>query len=352
MRNIDLFEDYISGKLTPEETKNFEKRLGSDSEFNAEFHSHKKLMCDLKEAAETIEMKKSMDVWHLEEFEDSTHLNTRNEKLIYLRTAAIAASVSLVFLLGGLLLYRYSFEKKNNNPYQELVNRTAQEIQDVKRGIEKLNKKEVAPANMEASGFFISSKGYFITSLHSVKNADSVMVQNEKLDYVTAEKVVEDSKLDVAIFKLNLTEDNFINELPICFRDASIDLGEKVFSVGYPRETIVYSEGNISAESGLNGDTTKFQLSMLINPGSSGSPVMDETGSIVGIISGRNTNAQGVSYAVKSKYIQELLANIEDENLKNELIPNNKNNIKKLKRTEQLKKIKPYILSIKVYKSN
>lgn len=95
----------------------------------------------------------------------------------------------------------------------------------------------------------------------------------------------------------------------------------KSFALGYPRETIVYSEGNISASSGVEGDTTKFQLSLLVNPGNSGSPVLDDQGNLIGIISGRNNNAQGVSYAVKAQYIYDMIKNIPDKTLRDDLLP-------------------------------
>src|SRR5207253_1568026 len=104
----------------------------------------------------------------------------------------------------------------------------------------------------------------------------------------------------------------------------------------------------VSAASGLQGDTTKFQLSLLINLGNSGSPVLDEQGNLVGIISGRNNNAQGVSYAVKAQYILDMIKNIPDQKLRNEILVNGKNNIKKLKRTDQIKKLKPFVYNIMI----
>lgn len=177
------------------------------------------------------------------------------------------------------------------------------------------------------------------------------MVLNDQFDYISADKVWEDENLDVAVFKLSKTDGVSLKELPIFFKQSQMELGEKVFAIGYPRETVVYSEGSISAGSGLNGDTTKYQLSLLINPGNSGSPVLDEQGSLVGIISGRNNSAQGVSYAVKAQYVYEMLKNIPDERLRKDIAINGKNSIKKLKRTEQIKKLKPFVFNIKVYKS-
>ena len=351
MRNIDLFDGYLNDELDHAQKASFETRLATEPEFKMEFELHKSFVNGINEATFSLELRSAMNEIHEAEFGKPNVYHIKQHKGFYFRVAAVAAGISILVFLGGISVYRLVLNHKTTNPYQELVKRTVQEIQDVKRGIEKLNKKEIAPANMEASAFLISSKGYFLTSLHSVKNADSVMVQNDELDYITAEKVWEEPRLDLAVFKLATTDGISSDELPISFRKDPLDLGEKVFAIGYPRETIVYSEGNISAGSGLNGDTTKYQLSMLINPGNSGSPVLDDAGNLVGIISGRNTTAQGVSYAIKSKYIQELFENIPDETLRKDLKPDGRNTIKKLKRTEQIKKMKPFVFSIKVYKS-
>ncbi|MFN5181582.1 MAG: S1C family serine protease [Bacteroidota bacterium] len=351
MRNIDLFDDYISGSLNDADKIKFEEKLQSDPEFKKEFELHYSFISVINENETQKELKNYLNEIHEEEFGKPNVLPLNRNNGFYIKVATVAAGVSIIVFLSGILIYRFGLDKGTDNQYEELVNKAVLQIQDVKRGIEKLNKKEVAPATMEASGFCISSKGYIITSLHSVKNADSVMVQNDKLDFVSAEKVWEEPQLDVAIFKLSSTEGINAMDLPISFRKESLDLGERVFAIGYPRETIVYSEGNISAETGLNGDTTKYQLSMLINPGNSGSPVLDEYGNLAGIISGRNNSAQGVSYAIKSKYIFDMIQNIPDEKLRNELKPDGKNTIRKNKRADQLKKLKPYVFSIKVYKS-
>jgi hypothetical protein len=54
---------------------------------------------------------------------------------------------------------------------------------------------------------------------------------------------------------------------------------------------------------GYNGDTLKYQVSVPVNPGQSGSPLFDEQGNVIGVISAKNGSADGVSYAVKSSHM-------------------------------------------------
>lgn len=351
MRNVDLFDDYLFDRLNPSQKSEFETRLQNDEELNKEFKLHKFFIESIQYAAGKNELKAKLNTIHTDAFGKNNIVSIQH-KTNYFKIVAIAASVSLLVFVGGALLFSSDIFGKKESAYEEVLGnvnkRVAADLQNIKS---KKSNKVYAPANIEASGFAISTKGYFLTSLHAVKNSDSVMVQNESLDYVAAERVWEDANLDVAIYKLKNTADFKFTEVPILFRNTDLDLGEKVFALGYPRETIVYSEGNISAATGLYGDTTKYQLSLMVNPGNSGSPVLDEQGNLVGIISGRNHGAQGVSYAVKAQYIFDMIKNIPDQKLKNEILVNGKNSIKKLKRTEQIKKLKPFIYNIMVYKS-
>ncbi len=349
MRNVDLFDDYLTGSLDERVKADFEERLKNDVEFANEFSTHKFFVDGLIYTAGKNELKKKLDDLHEESFGKS-NVVPFNAKAFYMRIAAVAASVSLLIAIGGFFYVKTTIHNSSRNNEVPVV-KIMEHIDNYLRQNENKSKKEYAPANFEATGFAISTKGYFLTSLHAVKNADSVMVLNDALDYVPAERVWEDTKLDVAIFKLKSTEGIALRDLPISFRNNNIDLGEKIFALGYPRETVVYSEGNVTAGSGNLGDTTKYQLSMLINPGNSGSPVLDEQGNLVGIISSYNDRAQGVSYAVKAQYIYDMIKNIPDDKLRKEISLNGKNSIKKMKRTDQIKKLKPFVFNIKVYKS-
>jgi serine protease Do len=352
MRNTDLFDDYLTGRLSPQDKIDFDSKLNSDEEFKNDFLTHEIFIQRIQSVKKNQELKQLMDKIHNDEF-GSTPVIPINTRFNYFKVAAVAAGISLLIFVGGISLYRLGFEKPNTTRYEELVKRTVQRMEKATLNLEKSNGATTPrinpPANFEATGFAISSNGFFITSLHSVKNADSVKIQNEEIGFITAEKVWEDPQLDVAVFKA--TESSIFEKmaLPISFRMNQSELGEKVFTLGYPRETVVYAEGNVSASSGFDGDTTKYQLSMLINPGNSGSPVMDEKGNLIGIISGRNTSEQGVSYAVKSNYIFQMLKQIPDERLRKEIALNSKNGLRKFSRTEQIKKLKPFVFNVKVY---
>ena len=70
---------------------------------------------------------------------------------------------------------------------------------------------------------------------------------------------------------------------------------------------MVYGEGYLSAKSGYYGDTTSYQISISANPGNSGGPVVNKNGEIIGVISSKETNADGVVFAIKTKNIYDVL---------------------------------------------
>jgi len=65
-------------------------------------------------------------------------------------------------------------------------------------------------------------------------------------------------------------------------------MGDKVFTIGYPSIDIMgfkpkYTEGVISAVTGIKDNPTVFQTTVPIQPGNSGGPLFNEKGEVVGL---------------------------------------------------------------------
>jgi serine protease Do len=106
-----------------------------------------------------------------------------------------------------------------------------------------------------------------------------------------------------------------------------VALGEQVSTLGYPLSPLLgsnpkFSEGVISSMSGLQNDPRLFQISAAVQPGSSGSPLFDHEGNIIGIVVAsldaakvyQLTSAipQNVNWAIKSDYLLNLVDMIPD----------------------------------------
>src|SRR5690606_29423138 len=158
-----------------------------------------------------------------------------------------------------------------------------------------------------------------------------------------------DPEKDLAI--LHISDSTFIatGKIPYTFRKKEMDLGEAIFTIGYPRDEAVYGEGYLSSSTGYSGDTTAYQISVPVNPGNSGGPLLDKEGHIIGINSGKQKGIDGAAFAIKTKALIESLNRIPADSLEGNIRLNNKNSLTSLPRTEQIKKLQDFIYMVKVY---
>ena len=163
------------------------------------------------------------------------------------------------------------------------------------------------------TGFAIG-KHTVITARHVVKNKKNIKVCFDKKTWLPATLEKQSGALDVAILQV---ESPLKNYLPLSVENTD-EAGDKVFTFGYPvvqllGSEIKYSEGAISAMSGFNDDQTLIQTTVPIQPGNSGSPLFNEDGKIIGMLTSTaalpiflkvtGTVPQNINWAVKAEYI-------------------------------------------------
>ena len=119
------------------------------------------------------------------------------------------------------------------------------------------------------SGFLIDAKGYIITNAHVLKGSGAVVVNNKGQEFSASISYVDQSK-DLAILKINDEDYQPLASLPYSIKKANTEMGERVFTLGYPRNDIVYGEGYLSARTGYNSDSLTYQVQISANPGNSG----------------------------------------------------------------------------------
>jgi TPR repeat protein len=174
------------------------------------------------------------------------------------------------------------------------------------------------------TGFFISRDGYIATNNHVVDVSGEIRVRVGTGTILAASVVLRDVANDLAVIKVNGTG------FPVlAVRNSSVvKKGATVFTLGFPNTTIQgkeskVTEGVISSLSGIAGEPNSFQISVPIQPGNSGGPLVDMTGAVVGLTTAKLSAAamiqrggqlpENVNYAVKSNYLLELVAT--DRNL-------------------------------------
>ncbi|MBA3665385.1 MAG: serine protease [Bacteroidetes bacterium] len=353
MRNTDLFDNYLNGNLGTQETSDFESRLAADEVFANAFNEHKTLIAALKEHNEIEKLKSQMNLIHEKEFGGDAKVISINKKDSFIRhygkTALVAASTALIVVLGTVAVLTPGVQQTSNQ-ITELGLKLKASNEAIVEGIKEGSQKPVhAPANMEGSAFALNNAGYIITSYHIINGADSVFVENKGLERTLAKVVLTDPRLDLAVLKIDNKEVTKNWNVPFSLSGKTTDIGEKVFTLGYPRKDMVYGEGALSSLSGYSNDTTMYQVSIPVNPGNSGSPLLDDQGNVIGLIRGKVTSAEATGFAVKSI---EIIRSIHDQGADSIRTSGKKPMAKGLKRSDQIKRINPYVFNILVYKND
>ena len=166
------------------------------------------------------------------------------------------------------------------------------------------------------TGFFINVGGQMVTNHHVIDGCSEVRLSGQ--EGVTA-VVTTDAVNDLALLKFSKPV-KFA--APINSEPSKIRQGEDVVVFGFPLNSVLSSGGNltpgvISALTGLGNNTNQIQLTAPIQPGSSGSPVMNTKGEIVGVVSMKLSDskmakatgqvAQNVNFAVSGQTLKSLL---------------------------------------------
>jgi len=135
------------------------------------------------------------------------------------------------------------------------------------------------------SGIVISRDGLILTNEHVVRQCDSLQVVLDSTRTVKATLRAVDAARDLALLAV---EESFPLAAPMR-QDAAPRLGEPVAVVGYPLVHVLSAQPNISfghvnATVGVKGNPAQMQIDVPIQRGSSGSPVLDAAGNLIGIV--------------------------------------------------------------------
>ena len=139
--------------------------------------------------------------------------------------------------------------------------------------------------------------------------------------------------------------------MPYVFSVREAELGEKVYTLGFPREDIVFGEGAVSALSGYKQDHNAYQVSIPVNPGNSGGPLLNERGELIGIISGFQSRVQGAAFAAKSQAIVDAVNAPALDTLKRAIVLPKSNSLQLASRVQQIQRLREFVFMVRVYKN-
>ncbi|GGH29227.1 trypsin-like peptidase domain-containing protein [Sphingobacterium alkalisoli] len=354
---IDWADQYLRGELSAGDRFAFEKFCQDYPEFQQIFEEHRRFISSWKETEQRRMFKMSLQ-------QESLHRQApakANTGIIKIwkklqMNAGVAAAVALISVFSTLWLTGYFTSiKKASTDYSALrreMNTVKKNVNEQNRKIQNINsgkEKNSTPIHFGATGFMLTRDGYVVTNYHVVNGADSVHLQNTKGQAFKAQIVYSDIEKDLAILHISDSTFKPLKTVPYTFKRQISDIGEDIYTIGFPRDEAVYGQGYLSSNTGYAGDTIAYQISIPINPGNSGGPVLDNRGNIIGIISGKQKGIDGAGFAIKTKELIETLNRIPADSLKGNVVLSTKNTLSNLPRTEQIKKIQDYIYIVKVY---
>src|SRR6267143_889493 len=164
------------------------------------------------------------------------------------------------------------------------------------------------------TGFFVDGKGLILTNQHVVGNSEYLAVQFDRTHKITAKLIAADPQKDVALLSVNIAALPNASPAPLYRAGAGrtpVQEGERVFTIGSPLSLDkIITTGIVSKV-----DLHTIMSDININPGSSGGPLFNGAGQVIGLTTfgTRGEGGPGVSGIVR---IEEALALLEQNRAK------------------------------------
>lgn len=362
---LDTAERYLEGNLNEEEKARFEKLRKEVPEIDQMVVEHSMFLHQIEAFGETRSFKNQLHKIH-NKLEATNEIKNGSAssggKVIefwhkYKRVTAIAASIATITAVLISWLVTFFSPVPNQNQIVQLNRKIDQVMHNVRVQSKQLNDvlaSSKAPLDEQAlnggTSFLIDGKGFLVTNAHVVAGSSTILVQNNKGQEFKAVLSYIDNNKDLAILKIEDKDFKSFPTLPYSIKKNSADLGEEIFTLGYPRDEIVYNEGYMSARTGFNGDTVTCQITLSANPGNSGGPVFNKNGEVIGILSTAQAKAEGVVFAIKSKNVFKVIDELKKEDTSyNKIKAPTSSNVKGMDRVQQIKQIQDCVYMVRSF---
>ncbi len=181
---------------------------------------------------------------------------------------------------------------------KDIVKRSTAAIVRVEAGTDKVG-----------TGFIVDAGGLVVTNLHVVAGEAKIIVRlsdNSSLPVLRIAAV--DPDRDLALLDVDPAKP--LPTLTLGDSDA-MSAGDAIIAIGNPLGVLDYSVSNglVSSVRKLTDDLTVLQISAPISQGSSGGPLFNQFGDVVGVTTAIITAGQNLNLAVPSNYVRPMLRN-------------------------------------------
>ncbi len=152
-------------------------------------------------------------------------------------------------------------------------------------------------ATSRGTGFFVTADGVVVTNYHVVKGAKKVVVKLGNVNYSVTSVLGYDAGKDIAILQTSAENVEFATV------NTSYSVGDTVYTLGNPKGyENTFASGNISFAERIVADKNNgvkyIQFTSPSSKGSSGGPLLDECGNVIGVVSMTHEDAQNINFAV------------------------------------------------------
>jgi len=164
--------------------------------------------------------------------------------------------------------------------------------------------------------FIVSQEGHAVTNHHVVKDCKELRLQG---DDSASKLITADAVNDLALLTVAVSS---ARAATLSAASTSLRQGDEIVVFGFPLNAVLSSGGNltpgvVSALTGLGNNTNQIQITAAIQPGSSGSPVMNRKGEVVAVVSQKLSDGamakatgaigQNVNFAVNGQTLRSFL---------------------------------------------
>lgn len=157
------------------------------------------------------------------------------------------------------------------------------------------------------SGFFVAN-GVIVTNLHVVQGASSGQVKlvGQTRTYPVSGLVGTNANADIVLLEVPGVGAPALQ----LSQDPDLAIGDTVYAVGNPEGLEgTFSQGIVSGFRGSGLDKL-LQITAPISPGSSGGPIINSRGEVVGVAVATFKEGQNLNFAVPASYVVPLLKNM------------------------------------------
>lgn len=146
------------------------------------------------------------------------------------------------------------------------------------------------------SGFFIDADGTIISTTHNLDDFDQFSVGLHDGRKLKGKVIKFDRHKDLSLIKIEFKSTSHVL---VSKGRKNLQMGEQVYSLGCPLNLVgTVFTGIVNGPPRRVDDLTYWQVNMEIHPGSSGSPVFDVNGNLVGVVKGRYRGTHSIGFLI------------------------------------------------------